>query len=778
MTAIDELPSYRRNPVGEPRAMIEGERASDLETEPTLLGSKTRIPLARQGALDRSRLTSLLGLTPLSVVVAPAGWGKTTLLAQWARQARDSHPVAWITLDTTDNDPHRFWTYLTTSFQQADAKVGESALAALKVPRLDPIEVAIPRLLNDLSATDQPHSIVLDDYHLISDRQIREAVEYLIAYLPANCRAIIGSRFDPPLPLALWRGRGIVSEVRAEHLRFDGDEVEELFRSTTNSDLPTDELLARTEGWAAGLQLMKMGVRVARDRAGEAAAMRGDGRHLIDYVTDEVLGALNETQRDFMVRASVLDQLCAPLCDHALGIQGSARLLRELEQVDPFITRLDEQGGWYRWHPIVRDALRRELEQAGDDQRVAVLHGAADWHLRKGDVEPAIRLLSSAGDTESAVRLLLRHEDEFLDAGEIGTFLSIAQSLGPHTVDVALLLGLSMAWAAFLSGRIEMVAGLLDRTRAALIGNESPPRGWRTTFGSIWALRALSSYESGLHLESARVWGEKAISEETDPAMPGFSVARFALGVVLMAQASFHEALSHLEEAWNRSDAIGMPVFARLPIAGVLTMCLIDLKRIDEARSILGAVAPVAHRLEAALGEAAGPAIGGLRMSAGRLQLQDSDLSSAKRTLSAAVEMVRVAGHASQAVRALVLLAEVELADGNEQQARNAIAEAREIARNDAIFPATTGLLEAMENRLGRAAVRVARTDHRLFEDLTGRELSILRALAGPLSQRDIGRELFLSINTVKGYTKSLYRKLSVASRRDAVERGRELGVI
>ena len=528
--------------------MIEGERALELNTELTLLGSKTRIPWARQDAVDRSRLTSLLGRTPLSVVVAPAGWGKTTLLAQWARHARKSHPVAWITLDATDNEPNRFWTYLTTSLQQAGSKVGESALAALKVARLDPIEVAIPRLLNDLSATGQRHSLVLDDYHLIGDRHIREAVEYFIAYLPANARVIVGSRFDPPLPLALWRGRGIVTEVRAEHLRFDSDEVYELFESTMGGDLPTDELLAWTEGWAAGLQLVRMGVRGARDPVGEAAAMRGDGRHLIDYVTSEVLGALNDSQRDFMVRASVLEQLFAPLCDYALGIQGSARLLRELEQVDPFITRLHEQGGWYRWHPIVREALRRELDQAGDDQRIAVLRGAAEWHLQQGDIEQAVRLFSSAGDTESAVRLLLRHEDEFLDAGEIGTFLALAQTLGPHSIDAAPLLGLSMAWAAFLSARTEMIGGLLDRTRSALVGDEPPPRGWNSILGSIAALRALGGYESGLQLDTARAWGEKAISEETDPALPGFSVARFALGVVLMAQARIDEALPHLEE--------------------------------------------------------------------------------------------------------------------------------------------------------------------------------------------------------------------------------------
>ena len=759
--------------------MIEGKRAPAL----TLLASKTKIPFVRQDALVRSRLTSLLtdADTPLSLVVAPAGWGKTTLLAQWARVASRSHPVGWVTLDATDNEPHRFWSYVIASLRHAGSQVGESALAALGVPRLDPIEVAIPRLLNDFAATDQPHSMVLDDYHLVDDRQIREAVEFFITYLPANAKAIIGSRLDPPLPLALWRGRGMVTEVRAEHLRFEADEVTELLGQVAtmqNDRSQTADVMARTEGWAAGLQLVLMAVRGAQDPARKAAAMRGDSRHLIDYVATEVLGPLTARQRDFIVRASVLDQLSAPLCDRVLGIDDSALLLEGLEWVDPFITRLDEAGVWYRWHPIVRDVLRRELDHSGADQRAAVLKAAAEWYLLEGDIEQAVRHLISAGDTESAVRLLLRHEADYLDAGNIETFLTLAEAVGPQGIENEPGLGLSMAWAAFVCGRIDRVGELLDQTQSALKGDEPPPMDWRTVSGSISTLRALGGYESSSNLAAAQALGTEAVSLETDPTLPGYSVARFALGLVLVAQTRLEEALSQLEEAWSRSDAIGMPVFARLPIAGVLTMCLIDLGRTDDAQVILTGLAPVARRLETALGEAAGPAIGGVRMSQGRLELDEADLARARLTLAGAVAMVRVAGHPSQTARALLLLAEAELEAENNEAAHQAIAEAREIARNDAIFPATAALLEAMEARVGRSAVRAARSDRRLFEDLTDREISILRALAGPLSQREIGRELYLSINTVKGYTKSLYRKLSVSSRGDAVERSRELGII
>lgn len=762
---------------------MEGQDAAASAAVPTLVASKTTIPMLRADNLVRPRLMSMMSgsHTPLTLAVAPAGWGKTTLLAQWARDEVGAHPVGWLTLDASDNVSHRFWTYVITALRRGGSPLGEPALAVLGVPGLDPIEVAIPHLLNDLAGTDQPHTIVIDDYHLIDDQQIREGVEYLVTYLPATARLVLGSRVDPPLPLALWRGRGMLTEIRADQLRFDVDETAELLSQVEAIKMDRDQAVVfveRTEGWAAGLQLVAMAVRSADDPARKATAIRGDHRHLIDYVSSEILGALTDSQRDLMVRASVLDRLSAELCRRALGIENAAELLEQLELVDPFITRLDENGTWYRWHPIVRDALRRELERSDPDQPPLVLSRAAGWYIDRGEPEPAIRHLILAGDSERAVELLLLHEDDFLDGGNIGTFLALAETLGPEAIRGHPMLGVSMAWALVADGRVDRVKELLDLTEAALKGGESPPAGWLSLPGSISTLRAMVGYASSSTLGAAESYGHEAIAAESDPSMPGYSVARFALGLVLVAQGRLEDALTNLEESWSRSDIIGMPVFARLPIAGVLALCLLDLGRNDDARAVLVELFPVTRRLEEGLGAAAGPAIGGLRMAAGRLELEEGDLDRARQTLAMAVDMIRVAGHPSQTVRALTLLAEAEIEAGDSVAARTAVSEAREIARSDPIFPATTALLDAIEVRVGRSAVRVARSDRRLFEDLTDRELSILRALDGPLSQREIGRELHLSINTVKGYAKSLYRKLDVASRADAVQRARELGIV
>jgi LuxR family transcriptional regulator, maltose regulon positive regulatory protein len=738
----------------------------------TLLASKTTVPVVRRDALDRPRLTSILEAaeTPLTLVVAPAGWGKTTLLAQWAAEAIRDRSVGWLTVDAGDDDPHRFWSYVVNSLRSGGAAVSDSALAALAVPALDPIEVAIPQLLNDLAASGQPHILVVDDYHLVGDTRIREAVEYLITYLPHGSRLVIGTRTDPPLPLARWRGRGLITEIRADLLRFDGHEVADLLGI---EPAQVAELLHRTEGWAAGVQLVAMASREGPRQL--ADLVRGE-RHLIDYLSSEVLTGLGHAQREFMLRTSVLDEVSAPLADHALGITDSARILDELDGMDPFITRLDARAEWFRWHPVARDALRRELDRTAPASGREVLARAAGWYLGHGQYEAAIRHLIAAGAIGEAVQLLLHHEDDFLDAGNIGTFLSLADSLGAGAIVDAPGLGLAMAWAALVSGASHRVPPLLDAADSAPAGDRQAPSGWATFAGSMDTARALSGYESDpLRAESH---ARRAMTAETDPGLPGHSVSRFALGLVLVSQGRLEEAVPLLEEAWTGSDAAGMPVFGRLPQAGLLVTSLIDLGDLDRARAVLAPLVPVIRRLEEALGVAAGPAIGGLRLAEARLELLGGDLGRARDMLAWAVDLLRVAGRPGQTARGLLVQAEAGLAAGDTEAARVAVAEAGEIARNGPVSPGVSALLDALEHRVARSAVHTARGDRRLFEELTDRELSILRALDGPLSQREIGRELYLSINTVKGYTKSLYRKLGVAAREAAVARARELHII
>lgn len=743
--------------------------------------SKSIVPAARENLVGRPRLTAMLerGDNQVTVVVAPAGWGKTTLLAEGARAIAEHETMAWLALDGTDDDPNRFWDHLVISLRRGGSEIGESAAAALLVPGLDPLDVAIPRLLNDLVESGTRHTIILDDFHRLRDRRIGEAVEFFITYLPSHVRIVIGSRLDPPLPLALWRMRGVLTEIRAEQLRFDPAETEQLFSRMGSIDLDPDRsrrLVERTEGWVAGLQLTAISLRDAADQTRELETIGRDRIHLDDYVMTEAISSLTDDQRDFILRASVLERLSPSLCDAALGIERSAEMLDRLDAVDPFLSRLGGDNQWFQYHSLVRDALRREFARRGADAAAGVLRKAAGWFLDHGDPEQAIRCLVEASDRIRASELLLRHEDEFLDRGQIGVFLALADSLDGGAIDADPRLGVAMAWADGSGGSGDRVDDLLNRAETVMTGVEEPPMGWATLAGSAAALRAIYGHDATGEVGYRHA--RRAVELEHDHTLPGYAVARMALGLALAGRGRFEEAIAHLSEAWVHSDIPGMPVFARLPMAGLLAGTLVSAGRHGEAHQVLEQAGPTARRVEQALGDAAGPAVGSLRFAEGCLDLAEGNVERARRRLARALELVRVAGNPSLLARALTMLAEAEVMAGDEQAARHAVEEARDLISSEPVFPATVAALEAVENRLSRAAVDTARAGRGLVENLTDRELSILRSLPGPLTQREIGRELYISINTVKGYTKSLYRKLGVSSRSAAVEQARDLGLI
>ena len=564
----------------------------------------------------------------------------------------------------------------------------------------------------------------------------------------------------------------MLTEIRAGQLRFRTDEAAELVGRTAELDLQPGQLhdlVEVTEGWAAGLQLSAMAVRSSPDPSRLVEAVSGKHRHVIDFISSEVLGSLKDAHRDFLIRTSVLSALSAPLCDASLGIRCSQEFLEELVALEPFLQRIGTSG-WFRCHPVLRDALRREAGGAyGDDQEL-VRTRASVWYLQAGEPESAIRLLIDGGKLPEAAGLLLEYENHFLEAGQIGIFLGLSQSLGPEIVDSSPGLAVTMAWAAGVAGRPELVAELLDRAEEALTGNEPAPAGWRSLAGSAAANRGMFGYQAGLSLQAAHDSALRAVSLETDPRLAGFSVARLALGMVRTGMDLPEQALAPLSEAWEHSDLPGTPAFARLPMAAGLAMCLISLDKPDEAAAVLRAAAPIARRVEEVLGQASSPAVGGLTVARGRLELTQGSAEKARSLLRRGVEQVRLAHQPSQTARALTLLASAELKLGDRRAASAALAEAKEVAADDPVFPSVLTQLAAIEKQVGRLASSDAVSKGRMVEELTDRELAILRALQGPLSQREIGRELYLSINTVKGYTKSLYRKLGAASRAEAVE--------
>ncbi|MFI7708960.1 LuxR C-terminal-related transcriptional regulator [Nonomuraea sp. NPDC049480] len=749
-----------------------------------LINGKLLIPPVRPGTVGRSRLTALLGdhSQRLAVVVAPAGWGKTTLLADWARRIAPAGgtAVAWLTLDDSDDEPHRFWTYLVSALRTASPALGGAALKALRVTEVDPLEVAVPTLLNDLEATTERHALVLDDYHVLRDRRIHEAVEFFLSYLPPSLRLVVASRLDPALPLARLRVGGELAEIRAAGLRFTGDEATGLVGGVAGDAFDTDGIAAlvdRTEGWAAGIKLMALAIRAAPSPPASVDTLGGDERHVVDYLTSEVLDGLSAGHRDFLLRTSLLEQLCGPLCDAVLERADSQLALAELERADLFLVALDSQRFWYRYHRLFREALRRELLTVAPEAGPRLLGRAAGWHANAGDQEQAIRYLIAAGDQDGAAELLAAADDDFLARGAIGAYLRLGDSLDAETVRANPRLGISLASAAGLTGRLHRVAPLLDTAEAAITADTAPPAGWRSGHAAAMTLRAVYA-QDGWTPEELLAMARRSVELEADPGTPGWVISRIALGSVLSGTGHHDDAARVLAQAVERAAVAGLPAFTRLQATGLLAIALSNRGDTERVRVLLRGVLPEVVAIEAELGDAAAPAVVFLRLAEGVVAHRDGHLIRARDLLLHAVDLAQITGHPTQVVRALVTLAELDLACGDRRAVSAALSEADEVARNGPVFPAVAAALAETRLRAGRSTTAVTRRAGGPAEPLTDREHSILRALRGPLSQREIGAELYLSMNTVKGYSKSLYRKLGVTSRAEAVQRGRDLGLI
>src|SRR6266851_4996579 len=446
-----------------------------------LLATKLHVPRRRPGFVPRPRLVGRLeeGLARgLVLVCAPAGSGKTVLLADWARHG--GRPVAWLSLDVGDNDPARFWRHVVAALGRARPGIGE-----LAGPVLGPLEASSPdglvmALINELAADPREDEVllVLDDYHLIDSQPVHGSLLFLLEHLPPGLQMVLASRSDPPLPLARLRAGGQLAELRATELRFTADEAAALLREAIGADLPgtaVAALTARTEGWAAGLQLAGLSLRGQADTAGFVAAFSGSHRYVLDYLTGEVLERQNPQVREFLLETSVLERLTGELCDAVTGRADSQAMLADIERAGLFLVPLDEVRGWWRYHHLFADLLRARL-QAEQPSRVPALHrAAATWSEEHDLADDAVRHTLAAGDTAWAARLVERHVEELLGRSEGATLRRWLSALPAESVRARPRLCLAQAYAAAQGFRVKALEALLDDAeRAFAVSGDEP----------------------------------------------------------------------------------------------------------------------------------------------------------------------------------------------------------------------------------------------------------------------------------------------------------------
>ncbi len=346
------------------------------DVAPPLLETKLHAPRRRRGLVERPRLTDRLvaaTLPSLTIVAAPAGFGKTTLLADWfAGAERESRPTAWLSLDGSDNDPTMFWSYVIAAVQTMVPDAGRRASALLRSSQ--PLESVVGSLLNDLTGIADDVVLVLDDYHVIESAQLHETMSFLLEHLPPHVHLVLGSRADPPLPLARLRARGDLLEIRAADLRFTADESAAYFNEAMGLHLTADDvhaLEARTEGWIAALQLAALSMQGRDDTTGFIASFTGDDRFVVDYLAEEVLERQPDEVRSFLLETAIMDRFTGALCDAVTGDSGGKAMLERLDRANLFLVPLDDRRLWYRYHHLFADVLRARLvdEAARADRR-------------------------------------------------------------------------------------------------------------------------------------------------------------------------------------------------------------------------------------------------------------------------------------------------------------------------------------------------------------------------------------------------------------------------
>jgi ATP-dependent transcriptional regulator len=559
-----------------------------LDNTGPLLETKLYVPRLRRGLVARPRLIERMrrgAESKLTLISAPPGFGKTTLLAEWLASApARAQSVAWLSLDQADNQPVSFWTYLITALQTVAPGVGASGLALLQEPKPPPIETVLATLLNQLSGVPNEIVLVLDDYHEVDTHDIQGGMAFLLEHLPHQLHLVVTTRADPALPLARLRARGELVEIRAADLRFTPDEAAAYLNEVMGLDLAARDVAAlegRTEGWIAALQLAALSMQGRDDVAGFIAGFSGDDRYIVDYLVEEVLHRQPDHVRSFLLQTSILGLLSGPLCDAVTGQDGGKAMLEALDRANLFLVPLDDRRRWYRYHQLFADVLRARLldEQPG---WVPDLHRrASDWYEHNGDRSEAIRHALAGEDFDRAASLVELAVPALRQGHQEAAVLGWLRSLPDEVIVRRPVLSVAYAWALLSIGELEDVerrlqdgerwltetGGLPDGPGARRPGMVVVDRGeFRLLAALIAIYRAVLAQIRGDVSATVRHAREALnLAPEDHDLLRGaaealLGLASWASGELEAAHRIYADGMARVERAGNLSDAIGAAI--------------------------------------------------------------------------------------------------------------------------------------------------------------------------------------------------------------------------
>ncbi len=749
-----------RRRVGRPRRA--GGSALDL------VASKMRPPLVRPGAVCRSRLVGRLAVgdvRPIVSVVAPSGYGKTTLLAQWAE--RSGRAFAWVSVDEADNDPNVLLAYVAEALDAVEP-IDERVFDALASPGSSVPGSVVPRLGSAFASMSSPVVLVLDDVHVLHDRQCRAALSVLADHVPGGSRLALAGRAQPTLRIARLRAEGKILEIGTGDLSLTAQEASSLLRNAglTLAEEDVAALHQRTEGWPAGLYLAALYLREGGPLASAAVSFGGDDRLVSEYMESEFLARISRRQRAFLTRTAVLERMCGPLCDAVLELAGSAAVLADLEQSNLLLVPLDRRGEWYRYHHLFRDMLLAELHRAEPGLMPVLYRRAAQWHERNGAPGEAVEYWMKAGDADATARLAAALTLPTFMRGRAATVERWLGWLEDHgamenhpAVAVLAAMAPAMMGSPADAGRRAWAAEHAAAASLADRGSPAEPR--------LALLRALLCRDGA---DQMRADAELAAKTMAAGSFWRASALLF-LGLAYLMAGDPDRADAVFEDQVAEARAAGGTIGACIALSERSLLAIAD-SAWDPARRYLSEARAMVR--ETGIGDY--PAVTIMHAAAARMALHQSDRPGAAAELTRAQRLRPALTYAVPhlAVQARTELARAHLALADLPGARTLMREADEILRRRPGLGALARQAADLRAELSRARGPAAPG----ASALTAAELRLLPLLSTCLSFPEIAAEMFLSRNTVKSQTNSIYRKLGTSSRSQAVSRSHELGLL
>ena len=734
-----------------------------------LTASKLRRPLVRHGTVRRSPLVERLAngdRRPIVSVVAPPGYGKTTVLAQWAE--RNGQSFAWVSVDERDNDPKVLLTYVAQALDAVEP-IDERVFDALASPGSSVPGSVLPRLGSAFSSMTTPVALVLDDVHMLRNRECQEALSVLADHVPGGSRLALAGRSGPPLRVARLRAEGRVLEIGPGDLSLTQDEAFLLLRNADIAVAEEDvtELHRRTEGWPAGLYLAALYLREGGPLASAAVSFGGDDRLVTEYMESEFLARISRRRRAFLTRTAVLERMSGSLCDAMLERTGSAGVLADLERSNLLLVPLDRRGQWYRYHHLFRDMLLAELHRL-EPGLIPVLHRrAAQWHERNGEPAEALEYWMKAGEADSAARLVGTLAFPAYQRGRVATAERWFGWLDDHaprgTYPAVAVLAAMVSAVTGKPGQAELWAEVAERGAAtASLPDGSPTiEPWLALLRALLCRRGVDQMRADAEL-AARTLGAGSFWR---------TAATLYLGVAHLMAGDADRADVLFQDAAAAGQAGGASIGACVALAE-RSLLAIGRGAWEAAERHLSQARSLAR--DANLEDY--PPVTILHAAAARIALHRHDRPRAIAELTQAQRLRPGLTYALPylAVQARIELARCHLALADVAAARILLQEAEEVLTRHpglGVFAGQAGDLRAeLSSARGSSAPGASA--------LTAAELRLLPMLPTHLSFPQIGEEMFLSPNTVKSHAVSIYRKLGATSRSQAVTRSRELGLL